>query len=439
MMISTLVLALALMGGVNERFDADQLEKASSEALQLMRQLRFSTKADLEAWVSEHDGAESAILRMLDVNEDGVVDIDELAVLEMESGLALTEEQALILANGAVREDGDIETAFVSSERIVGWVTQAMWKDLLESADEDGDGVISNEEWDAYIKQTAASQFDALRKRPVATSSDTDTVAPSLSDASLPAGGLEALVAAGVVLGQLAGPTVFSTRRRFQWQGGLAASPYFSLTGTVGLLAIGFIVAAFIAIALYGEYQRSKEGYAQYLGCYVDDWNRDMEHEHGRIYGARYIEKECSMICKGYLFFSLQAGNQCWCSNSYNTQEHYKKVDDRECTHKGKKKTGGALRNAVYSHGYSYEGCYSDNWDRALDKEIGYGYKHYTCFEACKEEYLYFAIQDGSQCFCGHSYGDGFYNYVKMSDSFCEKKGKYTGDRLMNSVFKKTL
>ena len=82
-----------------------------------------------------------------------------------------------------------------------------------------------------------------------------------------------------------------------------------------------------------------------YIGCYVDDSNRDLGHgpgERPKIYDAL----SCNVECKGYRYFSLQNQGQCFCGNAYATASQYKKMPDGECG--GAKGIGKAWRNSVY-------------------------------------------------------------------------------------------
>lgn len=95
----------------------------------------------------------------------------------------------------------------------------------------------------------------------------------------------------------------------------------------------------------------------EYVGCYVDDEDRDINHFVG---GGRDVA-QCADACKGSPFFAMQHSKECRCADSYATQTWYHKVDDRECGSIGEcyhaltspiasayARCGGKFRNAVY-------------------------------------------------------------------------------------------
>ena len=82
-----------------------------------------------------------------------------------------------------------------------------------------------------------------------------------------------------------------------------------------------------------------------YIGCYVDDSNRDLDHGPG-VNPKKYDASSCNAECKGYNYFSLQAQGQCFCGNAFATSPKYEKRPDAECG--GAKGIGRAWRNSVY-------------------------------------------------------------------------------------------
>ena len=82
----------------------------------------------------------------------------------------------------------------------------------------------------------------------------------------------------------------------------------------------------------------------QYLGCYIDDANRDISGGYVLVSSVA----ACQDICTGYHFFALQAGYACFCGNAYATQVHYAKVADSECAGVVGSSMGSGWRNAVY-------------------------------------------------------------------------------------------
>lgn len=87
-----------------------------------------------------------------------------------------------------------------------------------------------------------------------------------------------------------------------------------------------------------------------YLGCFVDDYYRDMGQNPGQ-YG--YVVSTGRTYCKtlGYLYFALQDNGWLTCSNVFGrTSTYTKQQDDTEC---GTNRLGGTYRNAVYLTDYA--------------------------------------------------------------------------------------
>ena len=79
----------------------------------------------------------------------------------------------------------------------------------------------------------------------------------------------------------------------------------------------------------------------QYIGCYVDDTNRDM----GKYYTITTSLGICQALCEGYSFFAMQFGHACFCSDTYSTSSNYPKVADSNC---GTNRLGAEYKNAVF-------------------------------------------------------------------------------------------
>jgi len=90
-----------------------------------------------------------------------------------------------------------------------------------------------------------------------------------------------------------------------------------------------------------------------YVGCFVDDGSRDLDHGPGGEGGVGYTFATCNAACQGYSFMSLQWGGQCFCGDAYGTASQYAEVPG-ECTQirqpcsDASHSCGGAWRNAVY-------------------------------------------------------------------------------------------
>jgi len=84
-----------------------------------------------------------------------------------------------------------------------------------------------------------------------------------------------------------------------------------------------------------------------HVGCFIDDSNRDLD---GLIVGWGHSPESCSIECKDYDYFAIQAGNWCVCDNSYNTEPKYHQVDEDEChLPQYGPGQGGNWRNSVYA------------------------------------------------------------------------------------------
>jgi hypothetical protein len=90
-----------------------------------------------------------------------------------------------------------------------------------------------------------------------------------------------------------------------------------------------------------GWVQQTKKHYSDaytYLGCYVDDRNRDLNINKGSL-GANTPSgrpNECAQKCSGYKFMGLQSDSSCFCDNHYASGQQYKKQLDTVCDTDGK-------------------------------------------------------------------------------------------------------
>ena len=88
----------------------------------------------------------------------------------------------------------------------------------------------------------------------------------------------------------------------------------------------------------------------QYIGCYIDDGNRDM----APTWTYAKSTSECQALCAGSSFFAMQAGYACFCSNVYSTKPQYAKVADSECGGVTSNSLGAGWRNAVFIFVFVY-------------------------------------------------------------------------------------
>jgi len=83
-----------------------------------------------------------------------------------------------------------------------------------------------------------------------------------------------------------------------------------------------------------------------YIGCFVDDKNRDMGKFYKDFAGGHSVES-CRVKCAGYKYFSIQNGSECFCANSYGNGPQYKQVDESQCRKNGEGH-GGYMRQSIY-------------------------------------------------------------------------------------------
>jgi len=120
---------------------------------------------------------------------------------------------------------------------------------------------------------------------------------------------------------------------------------------------------------IFIEKPSATNGESQYVGCFVDDGARDLDHGPTASGGTGYTFATCSAACQGYTFMSLQFGGECFCANTYGTASQYAQVEDSECSQirqpcsGASHSCGGVWRQAVYqlSGGATTDGCSTDN------------------------------------------------------------------------------
>jgi len=120
---------------------------------------------------------------------------------------------------------------------------------------------------------------------------------------------------------------------------------------------------------IFLERPSSTNGESQYVGCFIDDNQRDLDFGPTASAGTGYTFATCQTACAGYSFMSLQWGGECFCQNTYGTASQYVSAPDSECSlvrepcSSASHSCGGTWRNAVYqvSGGATMDGCPSDN------------------------------------------------------------------------------
>uniref|UniRef100_A0A1I8JE00 WSC domain-containing protein n=1 Tax=Macrostomum lignano TaxID=282301 RepID=A0A1I8JE00_9PLAT len=183
-----------------------------------------------------------------------------------------------------------------------------------------------------------------------------------------------------------------------------------------------------------------------HIGCFVDGRRRDLPTVGGK--GSMTVGR-CYGLCKkkGFRFFGVQIGKQCWCGNHYG---RYGRRDKRECRYqcRGDKTTycGGSWRNDVYATGLEEHasgvtllGCFRDNSKRDLPLVHGAGHRTTKayCLKYCKSRgYRYFGLQAGSACTCGNKYGSFGRVNAKQCRTRCRgDKRRTCGGSWRNSVY----
>eukprot|EP00470_Lotharella_oceanica_P006738 CAMPEP_0170197898 /NCGR_PEP_ID=MMETSP0040_2-20121228/67499_1 /TAXON_ID=641309 /ORGANISM="Lotharella oceanica, Strain CCMP622" /LENGTH=139 /DNA_ID=CAMNT_0010447693 /DNA_START=9 /DNA_END=428 /DNA_ORIENTATION=+ len=84
---------------------------------------------------------------------------------------------------------------------------------------------------------------------------------------------------------------------------------------------------------------------------------------------------------------------------------------------------------------YKFIGCYHDKWNRDLPKgPRKWGYTPESCMAAC-DGFLYFALQGGSWCCCGNTYG----KHGKAPEPDClhkkNDKEEMLGGEFLNAIY----
>eukprot|EP00392_Amoebophrya_sp_AT5.2_P019048 g19740.t1 len=198
--------------------------------------------------------------------------------------------------------------------------------------------------------------------------------------------------------------------------------------------------------------------------CFKDNKKRAMKKYKG--YGMTV--ESCKLQCSSYRYFAIQASSQCRCSNEIEVGRHldivknvngaYSQASPQDCRvcrdYKGRDlesglQCGGGWRNSIYEHepDIEYVGCYIDKPERAM-KWLQRGA---TTMEECADKCLshhfdYFAMQWGTQCFCGNEEHVKRYGgkqpdeqcSVQKSKRKCHRESnfEYCGGGWRNAVYK---
>jgi len=140
-----------------------------------------------------------------------------------------------------------------------------------------------------------------------------------------------------------------------------------------------------------------QEGGSEYIGCFVDDSERDM----GDMLGSSYTFATCRVACGAHTFMSLQYGGECFCANEYGTGPAYVQVEDENCNvdrepcSSNSHNCGGTWHQAIYQiHGAILPTGWSnlnENWNcggtASSDHEASHAVTtNVACAEACYDD-----------------------------------------------------
>lgn len=178
----------------------------------------------------------------------------------------------------------------------------------------------------------------------------------------------------------------------------------------------GFYCGAQMANLVYGTRLLSLDN--MYVGCYGDNiFNRAMKEF--AIYSLKDLTPEkCHEICwiRGYLYFGLQEGEDCYCDNVYDRHGvKDTKYCNSPCTGNGKTMCGGHLKTTVYRTGIvlpditTYIGCFSnDKRTSGFVKTINHSTiisKTDDCIKECRKQgYEYAGLKENGVCSCADVY-----------------------------------
>ena len=103
-----------------------------------------------------------------------------------------------------------------------------------------------------------------------------------------------------------------------------------------------------ISSNLSHKHDRAEPGY-EYMGCFIDQEQRDMEFEVPLLGDAAATVERCEQKCAGYEYFSLQHYNQCYCDRSPPQGDSVGDEQcDTMCSGNPYEACGGSWRNSVY-------------------------------------------------------------------------------------------
>ncbi len=198
-------------------------------------------------------------------------------------------------------------------------------------------------------------------------------------------------------------------------------------------------------LSIFDEATSGEQTNPTYVGCFKDSAKRVFAHE-SDVPGSAVSPATCNAwaASKGYKYFGMQVGNQCFGGDKYDTlgkanncnspvralTTHSRKknvglvhfsltwpifipvVRPPQCNGDKKQKCGGGWANSVYKTLVlptpTYVGCFKDSAKRVFAHESdvpGASVSPATCNAwAMSHGYPYFGMQVGNQCFGGDKY-----------------------------------
>ncbi|CAM9184088.1 unnamed protein product [Chrysoparadoxa australica] len=128
-----------------------------------------------------------------------------------------------------------------------------------------------------------------------------------------------------------------------------------SVAGTMASVTLCFDKGTYVNIDnfTFTKEDTGSDADATYLGCFVDQVQRDLDGSLKRMEGTATIEA-CQAYCieKGYAFFGLQYHSECRCDNSYGRWEQAPQEEcNTKCDGDASQACGGSWRNSVYKTG----------------------------------------------------------------------------------------
>ncbi|KAF3484451.1 uncharacterized protein GIQ15_03775 [Arthroderma uncinatum] len=168
-------------------------------------------------------------------------------------------------------------------------------------------------------------------------------------------------------------------------------------------------------------------------GCYTDS-TESRTLTGGASVDDKMTVKACSSHCKGFQYFGLEYGRECYCGNSKGAGSM--QVSETECKDPcggdSSETCGASYRISIYKDttwiptinpkipGYEYSGCYNDSASsRTLSDSFVYNEKMTVelCAAFCNGT-NYFGTEYFSECYCGASLSPGSTKQTEDGCSF---------------------